>query len=195
MNLKDACRIDQVADFLVAMLGEREKLCAAKVVITINFNRNQVKRLAAELGQKADETSTAIDKRLVESNRHMGGDIVDTNVCFEQIDKFSLRFRYYAFIDTRDYLADGIFLQHKVRVGFWKESAKVDSPYVLILCKVRKSDEGAFLAAMEDLPRKMLLCGHTDYLTFCGETWDLLRRPREERRASHGGVRTAEEAE
>ena len=33
--------------------------------------------------------------------------------------------------------------------------------------KVRKGDEGAFLAALEELPGKMLLCGHVDYMDFC----------------------------
>lgn len=39
--------------------------------------------------------------------------------------------------------------------------------YCVIFCKCRKRDTGAFESAMNELPRKMLLRGHTDYIQFC----------------------------
>ena len=42
-----------------------------------------------------------------------------------------------------------------------------DGPYCVIFCKCRKRDTGAFESAMNELPRKMLLRSHTDYIQFC----------------------------
>ena len=37
------------------------------------------------------------------------------------IEKFSFRYQYFALIDTADYLADQLFIKHKVRVWFGEE--------------------------------------------------------------------------
>lgn len=83
------------------------------------------------------------------------------------IDKFSLRYSHYVIIDTADYLADQLFISKKVRVWFGVEYSSPDKRYRIIFCKCRKRDANAFEEAMEDLPRKMLLCGHNDYIQFC----------------------------
>ncbi|HWP79043.1 MAG TPA: hypothetical protein VN446_00220 [Candidatus Acidoferrum sp.] len=83
--------------------------------------------------------------------------------------KFSLFHRHYAYIDTADYLADGLFIKHKVPVKFLQALQSPDSPYCVILCKVRKRDEGLFLVALAELPNKMLLLGYADYADFCGK--------------------------
>ena len=62
---------------------------------------------------------------------------------------------------------DQLFIKHQVRVGFGPEFVCPDAPYRVIMCKCRKRDVDAFLAAIRELPNKMLLCGHPDYLTFC----------------------------
>ena len=80
-----------------------------------------------------------------------------------RIQKFSLRYSYFMFFDTKSYLADQLFIRHKVRVWFGDEYGKEGSPYVGIFCHVRKRDVPEFLAALEDLKRSMLICGHTDY--------------------------------
>ena len=74
---------------------------------------------------------------------------------------------YYAIIDTTDYLADQLFVKNEVRVWFGQEYICPDGPYCVIFCKCRKRDTGAFESAMNELPRKMLLRGHTDYIQFC----------------------------
>lgn len=84
--------------------------------------------------------------------------------CCWTIEKFSLFYRYFAIIDTADYLADQLFIKHKVRVGFGPEFVCPDAPYRVIMCKCRKRDVDAFLAAIRELPNKMLLCGYPDYL-------------------------------
>ena len=75
----------------------------------------------------------------------------------------SLRYAYFLFFDTTPYLADRLFIRHKVRVWFDREYAKDGFPYLAVLCHVRKKDVPSFLAALEDLMRSMALCGHPHY--------------------------------
>ena len=79
------------------------------------------------------------------------------------IKKFSLRYDYFLFFDTTPYLADQLFIRHKVRVWFDREYAKDGSPYLVTFCHVRKKDVPEFLAALEDLKKSMILCGHPKY--------------------------------
>ena len=82
-----------------------------------------------------------------------------------QIQKFSLRFRYFLFFDRKPYLADQLFIRHKVRVWFGNEYESKGSPYIAIFCRIKKKDVPEFLAALEDLKRSMLICGFTYYET------------------------------
>ena len=90
---------------------------------------------------------------------------------YQHIDRLSLRYTYYAFLDTDAYLADQLFIKHQVHVHFREEYGRNDSPYRVIFCCVRKRDQARFLAALEELPNKMLLLGHTDYLEVCCSLW------------------------
>ena len=83
------------------------------------------------------------------------------------ITKFSIRslfYDYFVFFDTTPYLADQLFIRHKVRVWFDQEYAKDGSPYLAVFCRVRKKDVPKFLAALEDLKNSMMLCGHPHYV-------------------------------
>lgn len=55
--------------------------CDAKQVTTINFDRKKIRGMAAELGRKADETSAALDRCLVNTE-------VDYTLPFEMNDSF-----------------------------------------------------------------------------------------------------------
>ena len=90
---------------------------------------------------------------------------------YQRIDRLSLRYSYYAFLDTDAYLADQLFIKHRVRVHFREEYVRNDSPYRVIFCHVRKRDQARFLTALEELPNKMLLLGHSDYLDACHALW------------------------
>ena len=79
------------------------------------------------------------------------------------LEKFSLRYAYFLFFDTREYLADSLFIRHQVRVWFEREYGKDGSPLLAICCHVKKKDVPAFLAALEDLKDKMILCGYQEY--------------------------------
>lgn len=81
------------------------------------------------------------------------------------IQKLSLRYACFLFFDTIPYLADQLFIRHRVRVWFEREYAKEGTPYIAVLCHVRKKDVPQFLDALEDLKKSMLLCGHPDYVT------------------------------
>ena len=80
-----------------------------------------------------------------------------------KLEKFSLRYAYFLFFDTREYLADSLFIRHQVRVWFEREYGKDGSPLLAICCHVKKKDVPAFLAALEDLKDKMILCGYQEY--------------------------------
>ena len=93
-----------------------------------------------------------------------------------KIRKQSLLYDYYAFVDTADYLADSLFIQKQVRVRFGKEMKHPKEDYMVIFCKVLKSDSARFLEALSELPNKMILCGHADYEAFCKEISQLMER-------------------
>ena len=92
--------------------------------------------------------------------------MVKNYIAFRQ---FSLLWNHYAFIDVPAYLADQLFIKHKVTVHFGDEAHHRDWEYVIIFCKVRKKDADRFLAALAELPNKMLICGHPDYEEYCNE--------------------------
>ena len=87
--------------------------------------------------------------------------------CGWHFEQFSFLYDYYVFIDTRDYLADQLFIRHKVRVRFKEEFGHPNTEYIFIFCKCRKRDSERFRAALAELPNKMLLMGHRDYNDFC----------------------------
>jgi len=88
---------------------------------------------------------------------------------FFPVNKFSLGYKYFCYFDVKDYLADALFLRHKVRVKYKLEFLKQGTNYLAVLCKVHKKDVEEFVNALEELKTKMLLLGHTNYPEFCAE--------------------------
>lgn len=82
-----------------------------------------------------------------------------------KIKKLSLRYNYFLFFDTPEYLADQLFIRQKVRVWFDEEYAKKGSRFLAILCHVKKKDSHRFIDAIAALRNKMLLCGYPEYET------------------------------
>lgn len=80
-----------------------------------------------------------------------------------KIRKPSLQYDYFLFFDTPEYLADQLFIKQMVRVWFDQEYAKEGSPFLAILCHVKKKDSAKFLAALDALKNKMILCGYPEY--------------------------------
>ena len=96
-----------------------------------------------------------------------------------RVSPLSLFFDYYLFFDTNQYLADQLFIRHKVRVWFDREYVKDGSPYCAIFCHVRKKDVLRFLNALAELKNKMILCGHPDYESETGKYLDDIERASE----------------
>lgn len=83
------------------------------------------------------------------------------------LEKLSIRYKFFCFIDTKEYLADVLFVKNQVKVHFQKEAHKSDTEYVVIICKVKKRDINMFKKSLEELKQKMVLMGHLDYECFC----------------------------
>lgn len=88
---------------------------------------------------------------------------------YVKIEKKSLLFNYYAYIDTEEFIADSIFIQEKLSVFFGKVGRKQDSQYIVVLCKVWKWDADKFTFAMKKLYNKLLLLGHGESVNFFSE--------------------------
>ena len=99
------------------------------------------------------------------------------------LERFSLRYRFYAYLDSEEYQADRLFIKHQVRVKFLQEYTKKESSYRVIFCRIQKRDEGAFLDALRELPNKMLLCGHPDYPDQCKQLMAMIEASKEGRSA------------
>lgn len=118
------------------------------------------------------------------------------NYCrnYIELEQFSLLYDHFAFIDVPEYYADHLFIRHKVRVHFVREAVHDDHPYVVIFCKIKKTDRQAFLSALNDLYIKMMLCGYPGYEDFCRsfiEKFDRDDKPDQKRRCSTNEVRSA----
>lgn len=96
----------------------------------------------------------------------------------QKLSRVSLFHDYFAFLDVEPYAADQLFIQHQVTVQFMREYEKPGCPYHVILCKVRKRDTDRFRAAIAELPDKLRLLGHTDYLEVCRTLWENVERIR-----------------
>ena len=84
-----------------------------------------------------------------------------------KFDWNSLLYEQYAYIDVPDYFADPIMDKHGVKVKYLDEYVDVVTGYVVVCCRVRKWQPSRFLAALAELPKKMLLCGYPDYEEYC----------------------------
>lgn len=83
------------------------------------------------------------------------------------VKKFSIMYEYFCFFDVKKYLADNLFIRHRVKVFFMEEFHKQGTDFLMIICKVRRCDVGKFQRALEELKNKMLLMGYPDYPEFC----------------------------
>lgn len=80
----------------------------------------------------------------------------------------------FIYIDSVQYLADNIFEKYGIHPRGWREMPAIDSAYSAIRCRIRKRSLSDFLMAMEELQRKMIICGYSDYEAFCRKIIDAL---------------------
>jgi len=71
------------------------------------------------------------------------------------------------YIDTPDYKADNILERYGVRIKYLNDYASPESYYIIVSAKIPENELEAFLSAMDDLQKLMLISGHLDYEKFC----------------------------
>lgn len=99
------------------------------------------------------------------------------------LKRFSLLNSYFAYFDTKDYLADSLFIKHQVRIRFLQEYVRNDSSYRVIFARCPKKKMGRVIAALQELTDKMLICGHSDYPDCCK---NLMMQMQESQMKLHG---------
>lgn len=82
---------------------------------------------------------------------------------FVRINKFSLFYKYYMYLDHNEYYADAIFAQNGLRLKFTKEYKKKNYPYRMITVRCPKNQAELFERVCNDIPRIMLIRGRRDY--------------------------------
>ena len=75
----------------------------------------------------------------------------------------------FVYVDAPDYVADKLFIKHKVAVKFKDQMRRPGDPYVIVFCSVRKKDIGKFTAAIDELPEEMRQYGYEDYMEYCNK--------------------------
>ena len=75
----------------------------------------------------------------------------------------------YAYLDVPENLAASVLAKHGVRGKVGHVMTRENESYILVQVKVHRDSREKFLAAMEDLKAKMLICGYRDYETHGGE--------------------------
>ena len=104
-----------------------------------------------------------------------------------KLEKSSFLYNFFAYLDVAEYLADNLFAKHQVTVRFGEEWSTPDSEYRIILCRVRKRDTRRFLDALEELPKKMLICGYADYPAYVERLFEKMRLDLERERSGRNG--------
>ena len=97
--------------------------------------------------------------------------------CWAIIAKPSALFDFFLFFDDADNSqTDRMISEAKLRFPVQKkafENAKYD--YRMVFCRVLKIDSERFISALDQLPNKMLIRGHRDYLSFCHRQFENMK--------------------
>jgi len=88
----------------------------------------------------------------------------------------SLFYYKYIYVDTHDYLADGIFYKNKIPVRVQSEFVRDGDNYRLVVIKVRKKFKDKIERSFVELRNKMLIYGYNDYDDYCEEVFKHLTR-------------------
>ena len=91
-------------------------------------------------------------------------------------EKISLFRSYYIYVDSKQYLADDIFIKNNIKVKFEKELKYSDSDYKIMLVSVSNRKDYLFVKAMCELEEKMLNKGFDNYEEICNEVFNNLSK-------------------
>lgn len=76
------------------------------------------------------------------------GILANNFVC---IKTFSLFYKYYAYIDTKDLPGDDLFIKKEIPVQFRGDFHNNSKPYTVVFCRVKKKYAEKFLEALDEL--------------------------------------------
>lgn len=96
------------------------------------------------------------------------------------VERLSLLYRYFFFVDVKEYSAEHFFEDRKIRVSVLQRYVQNDGRFCVYLVKFRKKDTDAFLDCMELLYNRMLLTGYSDYPELCHHLTERVRQKTEE---------------
>ena len=84
----------------------------------------------------------------------------------------------YLYADSRDHQLLRVFRRTGLR-GFRACKSyvlKLDPKYCLVGCMLNRREEQAFLEALDELHRDLLVMGYRDYEQYCDEAFELVKR-------------------
>lgn len=84
-----------------------------------------------------------------------------------QVDCFWPFFKNYVFVDTVECGYEQILKRNQIRIKILREYIKPDSPFRLVICRVKKKDENIFYNCLEQIRNKALLTGYREYDDIC----------------------------
>lgn len=82
---------------------------------------------------------------------------------YAEIKRFSFRYRYFAYLDLLEYVADGIFRRMGVDLRFVRTYSNSEGVWAVVMVKVRKEHVEMFMEAMEEMAKSILIRGHAEY--------------------------------
>lgn len=83
--------------------------------------------------------------------------------------------RVYLYADSLDRKSLRLIERKGIR-GFRARTAYLFGKYCLICCELNKGEEQAFLEALDELHRNLLIMGYRDYEAFCDEAFAQFER-------------------
>lgn len=95
---------------------------------------------------------------------------------YMEVRGINIMYQKYIYVDSVDYKADSILNNVGIRIKYLRDYAKKGERYVICYCKVMKDDIIRFELGMEELKKKMLICGYNDYEEWCEEIFKKLLR-------------------
>lgn len=94
---------------------------------------------------------------------------------YQKIRNYSPFSYIYAYLDSKNYLANPIFHKNNINVKLKYQFEKENSDFVITVCSFKKKDFDKFEKSMIDLEKRILLSENTDYLSICKELNDAFK--------------------
>lgn len=80
-----------------------------------------------------------------------------------ELEKVRLNRKMFAYLDNISFLADPIFKENNLSVKVMNEWENSNNDYIVVIVSIKTKDIALFQKCMEELSKKMLILGNTDY--------------------------------